>query len=66
MLLLLFADVFQNYFFQKKIHEHFQNIKLFGSRSGLTECPNYLQRLAADEKSPLTLNKERVHFECFV
>ena len=39
-------------FFQKKIQEHYQSVKQFGTKSGPTFCPNVLQRLSADDKSP--------------
>ena len=38
MLLLLPADFFQNQLFRKIFQEHYQSVKQFGSRSGLTVC----------------------------
>ena len=53
MILFSQADFFfQNHFF-KIFQEHYQPVKWFGSRSGLTFDlgPNCLQRLSADDKS---------------
>ena len=38
MFSLLSADVFQNNLFRKKIQEHYQSVKQFGSRFGPTFC----------------------------
>ena len=40
------ADIFQNKLFQKFLHEHYQSVKQFGSRSG----SNCSQSLSADDK----------------
>ena len=36
--LFLSSDFFKNYFLQKISQEHYQSVKWFGSRSGLTFC----------------------------
>ena len=57
MLLLSSADFFFKInFFKKKIQEHYQSDKQFGSRSGPTSVgpdldPNCLQRLSAEDES---------------
>ena len=48
-LLTLFKVNFFKTFFQ----EHYQSVKGFGSRAGLTFCPNCLKRLSTEDKSPL-------------
>ena len=57
MLLLLSADIFQNYFFQKKIQEHYQSVNSLDPDQDRHSVepdlgPNSLQRLSADEKVP--------------
>ena len=56
MLLLSSADIFQSQSFKKIFQEHYQSVLWFGSRSGSVGPvmgPNCLQRLPADDKSPL-------------
>ena len=66
-MLLLSADFFQLTFKKKIFQEHYQSVKPFGSRSRPTEYvgpdlgPSCLQRLSADDKSPLA-SKELLSF----
>ena len=54
-MLLLSADFLQNYyfFFKKLFKEHFQSVKLFGSRLGPELGPNCLHRLSATARKEL-------------
>ena len=59
---LSFADIFLINFFIKFFQEHYQSVRLFGSRSRLTLCPNCLQRLSAYDKSPCQQEKRYMLF----
>ena len=65
MLLVSSADFyFKIYFFKKFFNEHFQSVKLFGSRHsvGPDLGPNCLQKLSAEDK--VATSRRRINICC--
>ena len=57
---------FRIYFFQKKIFQyHYQSVKRFGSRSGLTFCRSAADIISRQQKSPLEKKELKLNSPLF-